>query len=148
MQPAWLGSAVLIEVLLEARRRGFLGPGPVEDHLRHSLGFVRAGTQGGHSMVVDLGSGGGIPGLILALAWPESRVMLLDASERRTSFLSDALDQLGLAGPRVKVVRERAESAGRQARWRSTADLVVARAFGPPAAVAECAAPLLMTGGG
>lgn len=147
MQPEWRHCGPLVEVLREARRRGFLGPGPVEAHMRHSLGFRGAGAQGGHGLVVDLGSGGGVPGLILALAWPDSRVILLEASERRTSFLVTAADQLGLAPPRVEVVRERAEIAGRQDRWRSTADLVVARAFGPPAVVAECGAPLLASGG-
>ncbi len=147
MEREWLRSGLLVPVLEEARRRGFLGPGPVEDHLLHSLGFVAAGQQGGHDTVVDLGSGGGVPGLILALAWPEARVILLDASERRANFLVTAVDQLGLAGSRVEVVRERAEIAGRQDGWRSTADVVVARMFGPPAVAAECAAPFLATGG-
>lgn len=147
MQAEWLRSSSLIEVLLEARRQGFLGPGPVEDHLRHSLGFLGAGGQREPGLVVDLGSGGGVPGLVLALAWTGSRVVLLDASERRAGFLVGAAAQLGLAAPRVEVIRERAEVIGRQGCWRSTADLVVARSFGPPAVVAECAAPLLAAGG-
>jgi 16S rRNA (guanine527-N7)-methyltransferase len=147
MKADWLEAGPLVEVLDEARRLGFLGPGPVEDHLQHSLGFVSAGTLGAHGVVIDLGSGGGVPGLVLALAWPESSVMLLDANERRTGFLLDAVERLGLASPRVEVVRDRAEVTGRQHRWRGRADLVVARAFGPPAVVAECAAPLLAQDG-
>jgi len=148
MQPEWLRSGLLLEALREARRLGFLGPGPVEDHVRHSVGFLgAAGGQGEPQLVVDLGSGGGLPGLILALAWPTSRVVLLDASERKAVFLRHAARQLGLIAPRVEVARERAEDLGRQERWRGVADLVVARAFGPPAVVAECAAPLLRTGG-
>ena len=148
MLPEWLRSGLLLETLREARRLGFLGPGPVEDHVRHSVGFLgAAGEQSEPQLVVDLGSGGGVPGLILALAWPTCRVVLLDASERKAAFLLQAAGQLGLIAPRVEVVRERAEHVGRQDRWRAVADLVVARAFGSPAAVAECAAPLLRTGG-
>lgn len=141
------GSATLVDVLADGRRLGFLGPGPLESHIRHSEGFVRAGNRRKHDRVVDLGSGAGVPGLILALAWPQSIVMLLDANERRTSFLTAAALRLGLSAARVEVVRERAEDAGRQDRWRAAADLVVARGFGPPAVVAECGAPLLAQGG-
>jgi 16S rRNA (guanine527-N7)-methyltransferase len=95
---------------------------------------------------VDLGTGAGVPGLVLALLWPQSRWALLDANRRRTTFLGEALAALNLSA-RVEIVVARAEEAGRQPRWRGTADLVVARGFGPPAVVAECAAPLLRVGG-
>ena len=147
MKPDWLEAGPLVEVLGEARRLGFLGPGPVEGHLQHSLGFVSVGSRGAHGMVVDLGSGDVVPGLILALACPESKLMLLDANERRAGFLVGAAERRGLAWPRVEVVRDRAEVTGRQDRWRGRAELVVARAFGPPAVAAECAAPLLAEGG-
>jgi 16S rRNA (guanine527-N7)-methyltransferase len=132
-------------VLSQGQDRGFLGPGPVETHLEHSLAFsslVPVGPQ----IAIDLGSGGGIPGLILAEVWPEARWALLDASVRRTAFLSEALETLGLTD-RVEVIRQRAEVMGRDPAWRATADLVVARSFGPPAVTAECAAPLLRPGG-
>lgn len=147
MQPEWLRSGPLLAVLGKARELGFLGPGPVEDHAQHSLGFLRAAGEEGPGLAVDLGSGGGVPGLLLALAWPESRVVLLDASERRTNFLAESVGRLGLSTPRVMVLRGRAEEVGRQDHWRGAADLVVARAFGPPAVVAECGAPLLKQGG-
>ncbi|MDQ3679967.1 MAG: class I SAM-dependent methyltransferase [Actinomycetota bacterium] len=81
------------------------------------------------------------------MAWPEATVVLLDASERRTQFLTTAVRRLELGPPRVGVVRGRAEAVGRQGKWRRAADLVVARGFGRPALVAECAAPLLREGG-
>lgn len=96
--------------------------------------------------VVDLGSGGGVPGLVVALAWPHATVYLLDSSERRTRFLAQAAYDLGVAD-RVLVAQVRAEEAGRDLQWRAQADLVVARSFGPPAVTAECAAPLLRVGG-
>ena len=136
----------LEEVLEEARREGFLGPGPVVGHIEHSAGFVQAVGAPHPRQVVDLGSGGGIPGLVLAGAWPEAMVRLLDSNERRSLFLASAIAILGFDG-RVVVGHARAEEAGRDPAWRGQADLVVARSFGPPAVTAECAAPLLAVGG-
>jgi len=97
-------------------------------------------------VAVDLGSGAGVPGLVLALLWPASSWVLLDANVRRTSFVRDALPGLGLDG-RVEVVTARTEVAGRDHQWRGTADVVVARGFGPAAITAESAAPFLRAGG-
>lgn len=138
--------ATLFGVLSEARDLGFLGPGPVEGHIEHSAGFLQAVGEPHPSCVVDLGSGGGVPGLALALAWPGSRFCLLESNERRALFLARATSQLGLDG-RVVVAHARAEEAGRDPMWRGWADVVVSRSFGPPAVTAECAAPLLQVGG-
>ena len=131
----------LARVLEEARTLGFLGPGPVDGHVEHARGFLQAVGQERPRRVVDLGSGGGIPGLVLAQAWPDVDIVLLDANERRTAFLERAVEALGLN--RVRVLRGRAEEVGHEAVWRGRADLVVARSFGPPAVTAECGAPLL-----
>ncbi len=94
-------------------------------------------------VVIDLGSGGGVPGLRLAQHWPTSRVVLVEAQRRRARFLAAAAAALGLAG--VEVCHVRAEALARQ--LRAWASVVVARSFGPPAVTAECAAPLLVVGG-
>lgn len=138
--------ATLEHVLEEARDLGFLGPGPVAGHIEHAWGFVQAVGDPPPSRVVDLGSGGGIPGLVVAGAWPGARLCLLDASERRALFLARAATALGVAD-RVVVAHARAEEAGRDPRWRGKADVVLARSFGPPAVTAECGAPLLCVGG-
>ena len=137
----------LTAVLADARRRGFLGPGPVHHHVRHALGFARCPAVAAAGLSLDLGSGGGVPGLVLAAELPASTWVLLDAHRARTSFLSDAVGMLGL-GARVTVVTARAEDLGRDARHRGRYDVVVARSFGRPAVVAECSAPLLRVGGG
>ena len=100
----------------------------------------------GPGWVLDLGSGGGLPGLVLALEWPQTTVTLLDAQQRRTAFLADAVRRLGVT-TRVQVVEGRAESLGRGAELRGRVDVVVARAFGRPAVTAECAAPFLRADG-
>ena len=138
--------ASLEDVLDDARALGFLGPGPVAGHIEHATGFVRAVGDDHPSLVVDLGSGGGVPGLVVAAAWPHARFVLLDAGRRRAQFLARAADALDLAD-RVVVAHARAEELGRDPAWRGRADLVVARSFGPPPATAECAAPLLQVGG-
>ena len=91
--------------------------------------------------VLDLGSGGGVPGLVLVVERPDLSVTMLDANKRRTDFLDEALMTLG-AGDRANVIRARAEEAGRNALLRGAFDQVVSRSFGPPAVVAECAAPV------
>ncbi len=131
----------LVRVLEEARTLGFLGPGPVDGHVEHARGFLQAVGQERPRRVVDLGSGGGIPGLVLGQAWPDVDIVLLDANERRTAFLEQAVEALGL--DRVRVLRGRAEEVGHEPVWRGWADLVVARSFAAPAVTAECGAPLL-----
>lgn len=138
-------SNALLEVLEESRSLGFLGPGPVEPHLEHAAGFAEV-VEDPPRRALDLGSGGGVPGLLLATLWERSEWVLLDANERRTAFLEDATRRLGIAG-RVVVRRARAEEAGRAAALRGTCDLLTARSFGPPAVTAECAAPFLVVGG-
>jgi 16S rRNA (guanine527-N7)-methyltransferase len=135
----------VFSALVEARELGFLGPGPIEDQLRHSLTFTRL-VDSPPAVAVDLGSGGGLPGLVLARCWPSSTWVLLDGNRRRTDFLSSTVIALGM-GDRVSVRCERAEESGRVAALRGAADLVTARSFGPPAVVAECAAPLLAVDG-
>jgi 16S rRNA (guanine527-N7)-methyltransferase len=132
-------------VLEEARRRGFLGPGPVEDHEHHALAMAAfAGVPSGP--VLDLGSGGGVPGLVLAWCWPEVEVVLLDAMHRRSGFLRGALAGLDLAD-RVRVVEGRAEVLARDLTLREAFELVVARGFGPPAVTAECGVGFLRPAG-
>jgi 16S rRNA (guanine527-N7)-methyltransferase len=157
-------STTLADVLDEARSAGFLGPGPVDAQIRHAEGFAAVARRlldpdagpasegpgerpaAVRAQVLDLGSGGGLPGLVVAESWPEASVVLLEAQGRRAAFLGRAVEGLGL-GDRVAVRQARAEDFGRDPAGRSRFDVVTARSFGPPAVVAECAAPLLRTGG-
>jgi 16S rRNA (guanine527-N7)-methyltransferase len=127
----------------------FLGTMPIDDQIHHALGFVwTVEDELGNSprSVVDLGTGGGLPGLVLIACWPDASFVLLDANQRRTDFLAEEIEQSG-QGDRVSVVRARAEEAGRADELRERAELVVARSFGAPATTAECASPLVAVGG-
>jgi 16S rRNA (guanine527-N7)-methyltransferase len=137
-------ATTLHEILERSRALGFLGPGSLRVQADHALGFTGGVAPPGRFL--DLGSGGGVPGLVLAGSWDAAEAVLLDASARRCAFLVDAADRLGCAD-RVTVVRARAEEAARRSDLRSTFDVVVARGFGPPAVTAECGAPFLRTGG-
>jgi 16S rRNA (guanine527-N7)-methyltransferase len=135
----------LFDVLGRSRDLGFLGPGPIEAHLDHARAMAEVIGEPGEACV-DLGAGGGVPGLALAVRWPATSWCLLDAAERRVAFLEASIAPLGLIG-RVRAVCARAEEVVGRGLERDGADLVVARGFGPPAVTAECAAPLLAVGG-
>lgn len=135
----------LRDVLEEARTRGLLGPGPVEEQVRHSRALGEMIGPAPESFL-DLGSGGGIPGLVLALDWADARATLLDSHRRAQAFLEQAVAQLAL-GDRVDVAAGRAEELARQPEMRGAFGLVVARSFGSAAVTAECAVGFLHPGG-
>lgn len=97
-------------------------------------------------MAVDLGSGGGLPALVLAAIWPQSRWTLVESSLPRAAFLELHCARLGWSD-RMEVYQATAQSLGEQEQYQSRADLVTARSFGSPALVIEAAAPLLRPGG-
>ena len=138
--------AALTEVLEGARTLGFLGPGPVGPHVDHAAAYLSLLDVGGGGPFLDLGSGGGVPGLVLACLLPGSRWVLLDSMVRRTGFLEEAVVRLAL-DERVHVLTARAEDVGRDPAHRMHYRGVVARSFAAPPVLAECAAPLLVRGG-
>ena len=139
----------LLEVLCRAQDLGMFGPGAIERQLAHAEAFVALATaEGGAeagSPFLDLGSGGGLPGLVLALR-PDARGTLLDAQQRRGEFLTEAVTSLGLAA-RISVVAGRAEAIARDPAHRGRYALVTARSFAGPAVTAECAVGFLQAGG-
>ncbi len=135
----------MLRVLDDARRYGFLGPAPTEHQLAHSERV--AGLLGNfEGDFLDLGSGGGLPGLALANCWPEATGALLDSQERRCEFLEEALARLELTH-RVRVLCGRAEALARDPALRGRFEMVVARGFGPPAVTAECGVGFLVPEG-
>jgi 16S rRNA (guanine527-N7)-methyltransferase len=137
--------APLIAALEDARGRGLLGPGEIRPHVEHALGFADAIGEEPESLV-DLGSGGGLPGLVLAWEWADCRVSLLEGSVRRAAFLTETVGRLGL-GPRVQIVAQRGEEAAYNPELREQFAVATARSFGPPAVTAEIAAGLVRRGG-
>src|SRR5262245_5623002 len=118
--------------------------GPAEPLVRDCL--VLLDHLGGARSVVDVGSGGGMPGLPLKIARPELRVVLVEADRRKAAFLVHAAATLGLAD--VEVVPERAETAGAAGSpLRESFDAAVCRALAPMPVLAELCLPLVRVGG-
>jgi 16S rRNA (guanine527-N7)-methyltransferase len=93
--------------------------------------------------VVDVGSGAGLPGIPLALARPDVRVVLVEPLARRVDWLCEVVADLGVA---VEVERGRAEENDVRRRWEG-ADVVTARAVAPLGRLAGWCLPLLRPGG-
>jgi 16S rRNA (guanine527-N7)-methyltransferase len=125
----------------ETQRRHFLEPLALAATLL-KFGIIHASSA---SSVLDLGSGGGFPGLPVKILLPNLAMTLLDANGRRSGFLRETVDSLGLEG--VEIAAARAEDAGREATYRERFDLVMARAVAPLAVLVELALPFLKVGG-
>jgi 16S rRNA (guanine527-N7)-methyltransferase len=138
--------ARLRRVLERARTLGFLGPGPVDPHIVHARGFAAASGLTAPDSIVDLGSGGGVPGLVLSIMWPAATMLLVEANQRRSRHLVEAVAELEL-GDRVSVVTERGEGVAHDPQFRESFELAVARGFAEPAVTAEIAAGLVRVGG-
>ncbi len=146
------GSRVHV-ALAQSQAYGFLGPGPLETPLRHANAFIdvvcreveRLDGDASTSTWLDLGSGGGLPGLVGIDRLPESSWVLLDAQGKRIRFLESVLDDWQVT-QRVRCALGRAEEIYRAGEY-SEVDIVVARGFGQPAITAECATGFLPVGG-
>ncbi|MBT2207004.1 16S rRNA (guanine(527)-N(7))-methyltransferase RsmG [Actinomadura sp. NEAU-AAG7] len=123
--------------------RGLIGPREVdrlwERHLINCAVVAEAIPDG--AQVVDVGSGAGLPGIVLAIVRPDLRVTLLEPLLRRTTFLNECVELLGL--PNVEVRRARAEEVVEE----FSMDVATARAVAPLDRLAKWALPLLRPGG-
>ena len=114
-------------------------------HLLDSLAALPLIDRMAPSEAIDLGSGGGLPALPLAMARPAVRWTLVDSVGKKAALVADFVEALGLRN--VTVLAERAETLGRDPRHRQRFGLVTARACAALPVLAELALPLLETGG-
>jgi 16S rRNA (guanine527-N7)-methyltransferase len=113
-------------------------------HVADSLSGLELDPIRSAGRIADLGSGAGLPGLVLAAALPDARVDLIESIERKCAFVRDAAARMALAN--VAVVCERSEDWAR-GKGGEAYDVVVARSVGRLATLAELASPLLREGG-
>jgi 16S rRNA (guanine527-N7)-methyltransferase len=117
----------------------------VRKHIVDSLTPVPVIKKRGDARVIDIGSGAGLPGLVLKIALPDISAVLLDSNKKKCEFLESAVSHLHLRD--VKVFRERAETAGRNISCRELFNIVVCRAVSHLSVVVEYALPFLSQGG-
>jgi 16S rRNA (guanine527-N7)-methyltransferase len=94
---------------------------------------------------IDIGSGGGLPGLPLAVVFPQLQITLLESAGKKAAFLREVVIELGLEN--VTVISARAEDAARDAAIRDHFDLAVARALAPLDVALELCLPFVKPGG-
>lgn len=115
--------------LAESQRVGFLGSRPIDDVIAHAQGFVLALQRIEGRRVVDLGSGGGVPGLVIAHARPDLHVTMIDRRTKRTDFLARIVRRHELSD-RCVVVADDVDDVLRPPE--TPFDAAVARGFAPP----------------
>jgi 16S rRNA (guanine527-N7)-methyltransferase len=134
-------------LLTDGVERGLVGPREAprvwERHLLNCA-VVEQGIEA-DALVVDVGSGAGLPGIVLAVARPDVSVILVEPLARRSAFLTEAVASLGL--DRITVVRARAEEVERGRPRLDPADVVTARALAPLDRLAAWCLPLASHGG-
>jgi 16S rRNA (guanine527-N7)-methyltransferase len=123
--------------------RGLIGPREAARLWdRHLMNCAAVAELVPHpSSVIDLGSGAGLPGIVLAMLLPDSRVILLEPMARRAAFLDESVRELALGNAEVR--RGRAEEMA----GRLVADVVTARAVAPMDRLAGLALGLVRPGG-
>ena len=114
----------------------------LDRHLADSLVGLELEAVRNARVAADLGSGAGLPGLVLAAALPRLEVRLVEAQQSKCSYIATLIAAMGLANARVVCARAESWQDGGEAH-----DLVTARALAPQAVVLEYAAPLLRQGG-
>jgi 16S rRNA (guanine527-N7)-methyltransferase len=114
----------------------------VDVHVADSLAALELPEVRRAEVIADVGSGAGFPGLPLAAALPQVRVILVESIRRKCDYLHRAIDVAGIDNAEVQCLRVEEWTAGREA-----CDVVAVRALAPLAVVAEYAAPLLRAGG-
>jgi 16S rRNA (guanine527-N7)-methyltransferase len=150
LSPAPRAAEPAIEALLEllADPRAPIGASTVprarDVHIADSLSGLGVEELAAASRIADLGSGAGLPGLVLAACLPNASVDLIESAGRKCEFIREAVERMGVEN--VTVVCARSEDwAGGDGR--EAYDAVTARAVGSLATLAELASPLLRDGG-
>lgn len=113
-------------------------------HITDSIAALLVGQWPPHARVCDVGTGGGLPGIALALARPDLTVSFVDSVGKKLKAVEEFCDLLGIS---AAFHHERAEILGQNARFREQFDVVVARALAKMSVAAELCLPLTSVGG-
>lgn len=114
-------------------------------HVFDSLTMLEAIKSDSDQRVVDIGSGGGLPAIPLAIMRPDLRFTLVESTGKKARFLEETASDLGLK--HVEIRAERAETLGRDPDYRASFHVATARAVAALPVLLELTAPLLKVGG-
>lgn len=114
-------------------------------HFLDCLLVSRAAEFKSGMKIIDVGTGAGFPGLVLAAAFSEIEVTLLDSTGKKLKAVEDMAMQMGVGN--VKIVHARAEEAGKKAEFREKYDFATARAVAELRVLAEYTLPFVKVGG-
>lgn len=117
----------------------------ITDHVLDSLSFLDCGLLDRDCQVADIGSGAGLPGLVLAIARPEASFYLIESHAGKARFLSDTIASIGINN--IRVINDRVETLAHLPEYREKFDIVTARAVAGLAVLLEYGLPLLKTNG-
>lgn len=117
----------------------------LERHIADSLSCLLHQPSHNARMLVDVGSGAGLPGLPLRMCLPRTSVTLIESTGKKTAFAEQIVDRFELAD--THILNERAEGLGRNPEYREKFDLATARALASLPVVAEYCLPLVTVGG-
>jgi len=138
----------LMAALERPHRLGTIG-GDLEEQLAHCASFSSVLEQVRPPAThrgIDLGTGGGLPGVALAALHPDMQWTLVDMRSARADEVERTILRLNL-DDRVEVVATEAQRLGQHDQHREQYDVAAARAFGPSSITAECAAGVVRVGG-
>ena len=102
-------------------------------------------ARNGRARLIDLGTGAGLPGLVIKIARPEIGIVLVDATNKKIQFVQHVVTELGLKS--ASTVHGRAEDLGQHIDYRGQFDLVTARGVATLPTLVEMTVPLLVVGG-
>lgn len=117
----------------------------IQRHLLDSLTVFQVVSFPEGARLLDLGSGGGLPGIPIKIAQPDLKVDLLESTKKKCRFLQQVLKELGLE--MVPVISTRAEDLATEEMYSNYYDFVTARGVAKPDKVEQLALPLLRPGG-
>ena len=117
----------------------------VDKHFIDSLTVLKTGLIGEGASLIDVGTGAGFPGMVLAMARPDLKVTLLDAQQKRLNFLQAVAEASGAEN--VRIVHARAEDGARKNELRERFDIAAARALAPLNVLCEYLLPYVRVDG-
>lgn len=141
-----VGYAELLAGYRQANVIGTKNPAEIVlSHLTDALSCFLTGHIAGGKRLVDVGTGGGLPGIPLKAACPDLNVSLLEATSKKVRFLEEVIDTLALSD--AETINERVELAGKRGEYRDRFEVATVRAVAELPVVVEYCAPLVEPGG-